>query len=392
VWAGHFPTIDAQIGVQKWRDHSQASVNAGLTVNQLVYSPTLAHDYKAARADTQRQELVTETTKLDIRHVVEVEFLKSWQLQQQEESMQALYASSELLFKEAQHKNELKLLDKTDWLQSTSDHAKDLSTYYSYNDDVTIAQRKLEYLLGYSVHLQRLSHTKKGERQCMNAASSQPMDLSWDGSKQIVLYNLETYMISAFKCHPALKEILKRVETEQQRVKSLRKTALPSLSVSASTGFDNQYTYDTTHDNTYYNIGFGVTWNIFDGLVNRYKERSEQAKLLQERLNYDAKVQEITSAIETAFYTLSKSMTNLQAQQIEFERAKNEFERRKEEMCTGIISRVDFKTAQSIWEKARYQWITARVDAATKESDLLYACGYPSVSELEKKRSKPEGV
>lgn len=377
VWAGHLPTVDLQTDIQKWRGQNPTT-NIGLTAHQLIYSPTLPHDYKAACRDTERQMMVTEQALLDIRHAVEVEFLKGWQLQQQEEAIQSLYTSSEMSFKEAQHKNKLCLLDKTDWLQNTSDHAANLTTFYGYNDDMNIEQRKLEFLLGYGVSL----------RQC--TPSHPALNLSWNSDKEVNLYKLGAYVKSALKLHPALKEIIKRIETEQQRIKSLQKTALPTVSLNAGAGHNVAYSYDVTnHDHSSYNLGVQVNWNIFDGLINDYKEQSEKAKLIQERFNYDYKAQEITSNIETAFYTLSKSMTTLRSQEIELKRAKNEFERHKQELDAGIISKVEYTTAQTTWEKARYQWIATRVDAAIKERDLLYACGYPEASELEIKNIIP---
>lgn len=372
--AGYLPTLDMQASVQKWRGQRSPSTNVGMSARQLIYSPTLSHDYKAACADTQRQEFVTEIEKLNIRHAVEVEFLKGWMLQRQEDSIQSLYVSSESSFKEAQHKNKLKLLDKIDWMKSASDYATNLATFYGYEDDISIEQQKLEFLLGYCVPLQRTMNKKAPSLSA--DADQKVLSLTWESSSALHLHDLDMYLKAALATHPALKEITKRIEIEQEKVRSLQKTTLPTVNLTAGAGYDNP---GAPHDHTFCNVGVELSWNIFDGLVNRYKERSENAKLLQERFSYDYKTKEILSSIKSGFYTLSKSMTILRAQEIEFKRAKNEFDRRKEEFSSGLISPVEFKTAKTAWEKARFAWLSMRVDAATKERDLLYACGYPDI-------------
>lgn len=381
TWGGYLPTADLAAGVAKWRSQRWPTVNTSLTVKQPVYNPSLAHDYKAAQCDTERQKMVTQEALLEMRHVVEVEFLKGWQLQQQEESIQTLCASAEATFKEAKHKNKLRLLDSIDWLKSTSDHASSVATFHNYSDDLIIEQRKLEFLLGNSIKLCQLTGEKK-------------LNLSWESDRDIELNDVNWYIRHAMKSHPALKEIRKRIETEQHRARSLQKMALPTINLVAGAGIQSE---DVHEDETnfykdgapFYNVGVSVGLNVFDGLTNRYKERGQQARILHERLNYDHKFNEIVANVESAFYTLSKSITTLHAEKAELKRARNEYERRKKEFDAGMLSRAEYKTAKTLWEKARFQWTEARVDAAIKERDLLYACGYPS-GELTKEKTTSE--
>ena len=268
TWGGYLPTAGVSAEVAKWRGQSWPTINMGLAVKQPIFDPSLSPNYSAACSDTERQKMVTQATLLEIRHTVEVEFLKVWQLQQQEEAIQSLYASSEMVFKEIQHKNKECLLDATEVMKSNAEHASDVATFHSYHDDLNIEQRKLEFLLGYSVRLRKALDGKK-------------MKLSWDSQRDVQLHDLHWYIKHAIKGHPALKEILQRIETEQHRVRSLQMTALPRIDLVAGAGTQSEDVYDDTRifhrgRSSYYNVGVRVGLNVFDGLVNDYNERDSE--------------------------------------------------------------------------------------------------------------------
>jgi outer membrane protein TolC len=175
---------------------------------------------------------------------------------------------------------------------------------------------------------------------------------------------------------------------EQANIRLAQGTRLPTFTASGQAAFQGQFglieplaPISTIGDKGYHSVTIGVTWPLFDGMVAQHQERQARANKLKEMLAQQQTVLTIKSDVQEKYFLYAKMLLQIKAQKMSYLRSRNEFQLRKQELAIGQISPVDFKTAQSNWEQAQYDWIARNVDLALKQRDLMFACGYPAEME-----------
>lgn len=368
AWSGFLPQVNFTSIQSKTKGIGSSQNTTLLRADQLVYSFAGPQElYRRAKKATEVVEFLHEQAQKTVRFEVEKAFLESWLLQNQHHAFAALKQSAEQSYDKIVHQNKLELLNKSEYLKGATDYATNLSSVYSYADDINIAQRKLEFLMGKPLNLELNIH--------QNTGALTTTKLHWDHETMRDIEPLTVYHQYGIKYRPELKQSERKIAIEKDSVRIANNTRLPDLSVFATT--EHVPSDPIIQRKGLHTIGATVHWNVFDGLLSHYQSNEAHANMMKEILEHQQLVNVIKSEIETAYYTLSKTITQQKAQHVAYTQAKNDFELKKQQLEIGDISRVEFTTAKTDWQNAQYAWINSQLDVAIKERNLLFVCGYP---------------
>ncbi len=379
VWSAYLPHVGmmADIGQKNGGDGLQTQIT--MDVQQLIYSfAGPIEKYKQAKKQTNIVQLANDKDKKAIRNAVEVAFLECWKVQQQQAYILALHKSSTSTYTKQSYANKLKLLDKSVWLKSESDHAKNLAIVDKYYQGIELAQRKLEFFMGQSIDL-AVRNLEKPMADTNNKQHIVTLALEWKEPKEFKLLPLETYYNYATENSESLKIVDQQIDIAKDQVYIAQRSNLPIISAYGTSGglISERTGQGAVLPRNFYNFGLRINWPIFNGLLHDYEEKEAHAILTKEILAKDQSLQDIKLAIETAYYVLKQALVTLEAKKVDLVYTRNNFAMKKQEFTIGVISQIELDAAQTEWEKTEYEWLELAVDAAIKERSLVYACGYP---------------
>ena len=351
--SGYLPQLTLSSG-ESFASSSKGPQNSTtVAASQLLYSFAGPERLKRiARKDTEISKLNELNHKNLIRNEVEISFLQTWLYQEKKKAIETLSNSAKQTVDKAEHQDKLKLLGQNDWLTSAATYANSMANVYLYLDELLASQSQLEYLLGDAF-------LKDGKYQT----------LSWDSSEQIKVKALDYYHDLALKNRKEIKMKNKEIEKYEESEKYYKYNYLPDFNLTGQASRASQVVTN--------NIGVNLSWNLFDGSSKYYQSQQENAKRLktiQERENY---LQEIQYDVEKSFHDLLKYKKLLTAKDAALAQAENAYNLAKLNYKIGNISKVDLDNSMYAWENARFDWLTAKVNTAIKQSELFFACGYP---------------
>ncbi len=383
AWSDYLPQVNLTTNIAQGIGQHNPQTTIALGAQQLVYSfAGPIEKYKLAKKQTNIVELTNDKDKKAIKNAVEAAFLDCWKTQKQQASIIALHQSSTTTYKKQAHANKLELLDKNDWLKSNSAHAQNLALVDSYYEGVELVQKKLEFFMGQPIDLALTKIEKLTEKNQHILAIA----LEWQEPKEINPLPLTTYYKYAMTNREELKIADKTIGVAKDQTRIAQRSNLPSLSVQASTGYQSRASSSLgiieehigqQPPRNFYNLGVQVSWPIFNGLLNDYVEKEAHANMIKEMLNKDQAMQDIKISIDTAYYTLTQALITLKANKIDLIYARNNLTLKKLQFKTGDISKVELDEAIEQAERAEYKALDLITDAAIKERNLAFACGYP---------------
>lgn len=324
-----------------------------LSGSQLIFSFAGPIDlYQIAKKDAQAARIAESLHQDQIRISVETNFLQAWLLEQKKRTIEEQEAAAKYVFGTDTHKNKVGLINKNEFLKAKANFSKEISQTKIYTDDLEISKHSLERAIGQSLD---------------------KVSLNWE---------YKNYKIKPIAYYHELakanrKEI--RIKDKEIRREELSKTYyakgyLPSIS---AFGEVSRNTFKIGNPTTCKEVGLSFTWNIFDGLSNIQKARASSAQKTKAILEKEDLLQQIKLDVEKSYFELLAQEKLLEAQEVEFESAQNEFVLNKKKEEIGDSSRIDFAVAKFAFEAAKFKLESARVAVALKERVLFFACGYP---------------
>ncbi len=387
IWADYLPQVNLTTNVAQGLGQNSPQTTIGLGAQQLIYSfAGPIEKYKLAKKQTNIVQLLSDKDKKAVKNAVEIAFLECWKTQQQQTSTLAMHKSSTTTYQKQAHANKLQLLDKSDWLKSNTDHAQNLALVDNYYQSVELSQKKLEFFMGQPIDLTLTKFEKPTTNPAAQKQHIVTLALEWQEPKEIDPLPLITYYKYAMKNREELKIADKSVGIAKDQAHIAQRSILPSASLQASTGYQSQGStpigtlagqLGQQAPRNFYNVGVQISWPIFNGLLNGYTEKEAHANMLKEMLTKDQAIQDIKFAIDTAYYTLNQALINLKAKKVDLVYTRNNLNLKKIQFKTGDISKVELDAAYTEWERAEYGWLDLVTDAAIKERNLAFACGYP---------------
>lgn len=389
--AGYLPTINLTSIISRENDQGAAASTTSLSADQLVYSfagPLQRH--KQAKKFTQISELDRQIQSNLVRLETEKAFLQAWYVQEQKKLITSKKRSIKSTFQRQQEVNRQGLLDKDDWLKNVEEYAVGAADVEQYNDDVAIAYHKLEFLMGESMSL--LTKNESDESLVVPEVK-----LRWRFKNTWNLDTLSLYQQYAQTYRPEIKQGSKRMDVEFWNMKLAQGTRLPLITAGAQAGAvvsPNNYSVITptpveevgpsnmtgsTTLSGFWSLNLSFKWNLFDGLVNQFKERQAEADRVKEMLNRDQTILRIRQEVHERYHECVKAHKKLKAQKMSYLRNENTYKLMQQNYELGNNTAADLATASTNWEQAQLDWLGANVRVAVAHAELAWACGYPKM-------------
>ena len=380
VWSAYLPQVNVTTNISQSTGQQDPQTNITLGAQQLIYSfAGPIQKYKLAEKQTKLVELALDKDKKAIKYAVEQAFIECWKIQQQQKAINSLYTATESNFKINENAYKLNLLDKNEWLKTTSERDITYGLVDRYFQGVELTQKKLEFFMGQPIDL-----ALKRIDQPLLPTHTKPkhittLDLSWELPQEFTIKPLRRYYKYAMKYREEFKEADQKIAIAKDETTIAQRSNLPSLSAVAATGYQSieNKSAITSPNRSFYNLGLQLSWPIFNGLSYDYAAKAAHSTMLKEVILKDNTLQTIKLDIETAYHTLSQAVIVLKAKQSERDYVKNNSKLKKLQLQTGDITQSTLNRAIADEEKVEYEWIELAADAATKERALAYACGYP---------------
>ena len=186
-------------------------------------------------------------------------------------------------------------------------------------------------------------------------------------------FEIENYINLAEQNRANLKADNLRIQRAEELVKSAKAAYLPSVSASASTGFNaRSNSWDPTSNAT---AGISASWNIFDSKIT--KSRVEESKLEVERLELALKadLDNVRSDVISACKNLKTALVRLQTTDLAVKLAEEERFIASERYRAGEGILLDILDAEVALKEARLNHLSAYCDAARYRFALNHAVG-----------------
>jgi outer membrane protein TolC len=373
----YFPqlSLSATTDVRKYSQGINTTLNAH--AEQLIFSFAGPLDlYDIFKHNERAAKLAEKAHKDIIRNQVERAFLNGWLLQQKKKQALMQATSARTTFEREQQKNELKLLGKNEWLTQTATFVSDTTTASLYKEDLRIAQSDLEQQLGTTLDAKLDAGVTFQFNHKMLNKNEKPLILAWSAKKCISLKPLSFYNKKALYHRKEIQIKQQEIEQTEKYKRYYHKQYLPNLNL---VGDVTRTEYGTGSSTISQSIGTVLSWNFSDGGANYYEAQTYKSKNLRAKMEKESIIQQVKAEVETAYHGLKQIIKQLNAQATSLKQAENEFELRKQELAIGTIARPDLDQARFTWEDAQFAWLSVRTDVELKNSDLLFACGYPGV-------------
>jgi outer membrane protein TolC len=370
--AGYLPTVDLESSVSQSNGEQNLDSSHRITARQVIYKfDGPIQKYRQAKNIAHVSELERIIQANLTRRETEKDFLNAWLVQEKEKSITALKTSTQTTFARQQHRNKLEKLDRNVWLKNIADYATNLALVDQYEEDVLIAYKKLEFLMGESLDLLSSYSNKKELRQPHTK-------LLWNYKKKYELKPLETYYRNAIEFRPEITQGSKKIAIENWNIKLAQGARLPSIIASANVGCNTNPNNSLSAIKPFWRLNVSLNMSIFDGLVHQHREQQAESNKLKELLKRDQEILNIKQQVHEKNSLLVSTLKQLNEQKLKHLHGYNHFELMKQKLELGRIAPVDFDEAKTVWQKVQFDWLSYNIRLALMESDLMWACGYPS--------------
>lgn len=153
---------------------------------------------------------------------------------------------------------------------------------------------------------------------------------------------------------------------------------LPTLDLNGSYALsktDNDVGFLLNSQNKGFSTGLSLSWNIFDGGKTRTRELN--ARISQENASYqtDRSLNELNRQLNNAYTNYSDLFFIMQVEERNMKTNERNFERSTEQFRMGLISSLDFRTAQTELQNAIDRYNTAMFNTKVAEMELLKLAG-----------------
>jgi outer membrane protein TolC len=336
--------------------------------SQTVLDLSKVNHYKMLDAQVSGARHQLEGHKDDVQLATETAFLSAWLLQQKVDFFVLLYEASKKIFEQKKNQYDLNLLDKNEYLKARAEHAGNLATVNTYKQDLSEAEKTLEYYIQDPISL-LLPKSDLSQKTIF------PTKLKWDPEKKAGLEPFDFYYKKAIVNRKDLKIKQDTINLKSHTSQFYAKQYLPTVSLFGAATKSTIWNGDSTFNKE---AGLRISWNIFDGLSNYFNKNAARAEKLQAILEKHDLSSQIKLEVQQAYSALKKEIDSLSAEKVEFKQSTNEIILRKQQHTIKLISDVDYQSAKFSYENSKISWITRSVSAELKRRELLKNCGYPS--------------
>ncbi len=160
-----------------------------------------------------------------------------------------------------------------------------------------------------------------------------------------------------------------------------KKEALPSVYLSGSIGTLRHRHWNHWQHN--YNVGIGVSWNLFDGFDKQYKAMESYAVRKEQRYAFRSQQLQVLRDVWSSFHAFQSSIQLLDSAKALEEASQETLSAIRIGYDAGLNNLLDVLSAQKTLSEARLKRIKSQSDLAVNWAQLAYVSGQLDTTRFE---------
>ncbi|QDR79047.1 TolC family protein [Sporomusa termitida] len=222
----------------------------------------------------------------------------------------------------------------------------------------------------------------KAQNQYALAISSLLNTMNMDAATEIQLagelkYEADTRTLAdaialARENRPEIAQAKVSVESAAKGIKIAESNKRPSVSVSASTGWDDTL---LPNDDQNWSVGASASWNIFDAGVTKSKINQAQSSLNKAKLQSEQTQVAVEQEVRQSYLNMKEAEKRLQTTEVAANKANEDLYIAQETYRAGVGTNLDVLDAQLALTQAKTNHVQALYDYNVNRASLDTAIG-----------------
>ncbi|MGI6092945.1 MAG: TolC family protein [Veillonellaceae bacterium] len=162
------------------------------------------------------------------------------------------------------------------------------------------------------------------------------------------------------------------IESAEQGIKAAKSGKLPSISMSASTGWNDSLLPDSSND---WSVGLSASWNVFDAGVTKAQTNQAKASLDKVKLQAEQTQDVVEQEVRESYLGMKEAEKRLETTEVTVNKANEDLYIAQERYKAGVGTNLDLIDAQLALTQAKTNHIQALYDYNVNKAKLDKATG-----------------
>lgn len=334
------------------------------SIRQLLWSfAGPIQQYRIQRTTTNVNEEAERFHRTTIRLESELTFLDALLTMRKKNRIKALDVSSKYVFAQGETNKLVGFLSNSAWRQVESNFATAQTEVMRYTYDVKRSFTFLERALSIPLTFESNNDT--------------PQLIMEHGLLAFKVDPIDHYLEHAVHFRHDLAMKAWEVDRAEKTSSILLNRYAPTINFSFDVLRNN---FTTSLDNNTkqltFQVGIDASWT-FDSFANAHESHASDAQMVSLKMQQLDLSLAIQRDVKAAYYDLESLLKEVKAEEARYQTAEAQFNSQEDRLQIGQISEVDFHTAYTNLQNAKYALDTQKIAAEKKYRELLFACGYP---------------
>ncbi len=322
---------------------------------QPVFNPAIYYQYKMGKKESEIQRLILEIKKKDLARDIVVAYYRYLQ------SLEIIKMYEQALITAQYYYKSLVSLYRNGKI-TTDNVYRARAELQKYKQELSSAKQKSELAKNY---FNTLLNRNLNEEIIIDAEST---DSIWAvNSAYSLLEGIES------KREELL--LLKTYEElAQLGLKISRSEALPKINAVLDYGYQGEK-YSFTDKDDYYMLSILLSWNLFHGFNNRYKNQQQILNMQELEASYESNLQKIKLEVLNAYQNWNHYMESRQSYRTATQAAEKNLHLVQKKLENGLANILEFTDAMAAYTRARSEEILNHYQMKMAEAQLKRSLG-----------------
>jgi len=365
TFSGLFPQVHIATSFSKLKPGFLGSHATDININQLLFSFNgPLQDYAIDKKTIDIASAIELLNRDSVRFDTETSLLDLWNSNKREAPISALYMGATKRFSKAKGQNNVGFLNIAEWENEKALYAEDNAIVLSYHDEYASAESIFKRSLEQDTYSIDIQNTHFFVDDSIEKANKFPITY-WQNNARIHRKEL----------------LIKDEEIEQAKYikKKHKGTYLPSAFLFVNLLEPRSFIAPASGKRTsplIWSAGIRFEWQ-FDSFAGVQQVAADESFVIEKIMEKHDIENSIKLDIQVIYHDMQESLKQLEAQKERTQAGEIAFNRAKKQFNVGIISYVDFQTAQQVWQQIQFDLNDIKVRTAQKYRELLFKAGYP---------------
>lgn len=243
--------------------------------------------------------------------------------------------------------------------------------------------------LGISASSWAVQAPREYSRQWNDPSRSSNENIVWDellarAIDEKKVYSLEDLIGIAITNNPQLQEAWRQSQSAEAQTKQVYGDWLPTITSTGSFSREKTVAHPVTNNlnRKVYGAQIDGSYKLFDFGARIARTRSASEGLRAANYSFNQSFQDMLLSVETAYYTLESTQSNIASQEANVKDAETDLEATDQKFTAGLVSKLDVLQAKSTFLKAKYDLAGAQGEYRAAQAELVKALGVPATLDI----------